>query len=97
MWHNLDCLAKEVTVTFPFDDMLVTLVRTYVVLVHEGKVEAAFVIAKAKVDFSIVVEDKNFSMPGLRLNLETWRMESIDLLRWRYGPSIDIYVWINLI
>lgn len=43
--------------------MLVDLASSDIAFASEGDIEVAFVIAKVEVDFSTIVEDKDFAMP----------------------------------
>lgn len=64
--HNLHRLAEIVTPTLTLNDMLVYLSSCDVVLACEGDVEVALVVAKIEVDFTAIVQDKNFTVPVIR-------------------------------
>lgn len=65
--NHLDRLTKIVTATFPLDDMLVDLARRDVVLAGKGDIKVTFIVAEIEVNFSAVVEDKAFTVPGRML------------------------------
>ena len=60
-------------------DVLVDFACDNVTLAREGDVEVAFVVAKVEVDFTAIVEHKDFSVCGVlarprlqRLEIPTW-------------------------
>jgi len=61
--HNLDRLADVFARTLLLDDVLVDLASGDVVLAREGDVEVTLVVAKVEVDFTAIVEDKDFTVP----------------------------------
>jgi hypothetical protein len=63
VWNNLDRLADVLASTLLLDDVLVDLACGDVVLAREGDVEVAFVVAKVEVNFTAIVEDKDFTVP----------------------------------
>jgi hypothetical protein len=63
VWNNLDRFADVLASTLLLDDVLVDLACGDVVLAREGDVEVAFVVAKVEVDFTAIVEDKDFTVP----------------------------------
>lgn len=64
--HNLHRLPKVVATTFTLNDMLVYLASSNVVLASESNVEVPFVVAKVKVDFAAIIEDKDFTVSVIR-------------------------------
>ena len=63
--NDLDRLADIFARTLLFDDVLVDLARGDVVLARESDVKVTLVVAKVEVDFTAVVEDKDFAVPVL--------------------------------
>jgi hypothetical protein len=59
----LDRLADVLASTLLLDDVLVDLACSDIVLACEGNVEVALVVAKIEVNFTAIVEDKDFTMP----------------------------------
>ena len=96
MWYNLDSFAQIVSSTFPLDDMLVDLPRCDVVLAGKGDIEVSLVVAQIQVDFSTVVQNEDFAMPMVELELRSKSRQLWNLLGGSYGSSIDIHVRINL-
>lgn len=68
MRHNLDRLSKVIAPTLTFNDVLVYLAGCDVILAREGNIEVALVVSEIEVDFSTVVEDKDFSVSGTKNN-----------------------------
>lgn len=64
MRHNLDSLSEVIAPTLTLDYVLVDLSRCDIALACEGDVEIALVVSEVEVDFSAVIEDKDFTVPG---------------------------------
>jgi hypothetical protein len=64
MRHNLDRFPKIIASTLALDNVLVDLSGGDVVLAGQGDVEISLVVPEIKVDFTAIVEDKAFSVPG---------------------------------
>lgn len=60
--HDLDRLSEIIAPALTLDDMLVDLARCDVVLACQGDIEIALVVSEIEVDFSAVVEDKDFTV-----------------------------------
>lgn len=65
MRHNLDSFPEIVATTLTFDYVLIYLSGGDVILASKCDVEIALVVAKVEVDFTAIVEDKNFTMPTI--------------------------------
>jgi hypothetical protein len=100
MWHNLNGFSKIIAPTLTLDDVLVYLPRCDVVLACQGDVEVAFVVSEVKIDFSAVVEDKDFTVPG-RTQLAPFQTDSCAsaveyALGGSHGSGIDVHIRIDL-
>lgn len=61
--HHLDRVAEVVTSALLLDDVGVDFTGCNVVLAGQGNVEVTLVVAEIEVDFTAIVENKDFSMP----------------------------------
>jgi hypothetical protein len=61
--HNLYSLPKIVATTLTFDHVLIYLASRDVILAGKCDVEIALIVAEVEVNFSTIVEDKDFSVP----------------------------------
>lgn len=106
VWHDLNGAAEVVSATLFLDYVLVDLAGCDVVLAREGDVEVALVVTKIEVDFSAVVENEDFTVPGvllvpIQLNVTNtaacaeWCFEGYSL-SWSHGTGIDVHIWIDL-
>lgn len=94
--NHLNRLTNVFARTLLLDDVLVDLACSDVVLACEGNVEVAFIVAKIQVDFTAIIEDKDFTVP-IAYQLCPWSLGNTErLLGGGHGPSIDIHVRINL-
>ena len=64
MRDNLDSLSQVVASPLTLNYVLIDLTCCDIVLPCEGDVEVSFVISEVEIDFSAVVEDKDFTVPG---------------------------------
>jgi hypothetical protein len=100
MRHNLDGLSEVIAPSLTLDYVLVDLARCNIALASEGNVEVTLVVPEIEVDFSAIVEDKDFTVPGrpylafFQTHLCTPRKR--DLLRRSHCSGIDIHVGIDL-
>lgn len=67
MWHNLYSLSEVIASTLTLNDMLIDLSCGDVVFASECDVEIALIVSEVEVDFSSIIENKDFSMPTYRL------------------------------
>ena len=99
--HDLHGFSNVFPSAFLLDYVLVDLAGCDVVLACEGDIEVALVVSEVEVDFTAVVEDKDFAVP-VSISLEPPNPiclrsgELRALLSWSHSPSIDIHVRINL-
>lgn len=94
--HNLHRFPKIVAATFTFDYVLVDLASCDVVLSSECDVEVALVVSKVEVDFTAIIENKNFTMPTDTLAQSQDLRYAEGLLCRCHSTGIDIHVRIDL-
>lgn len=63
MIYSILSKAGSSTAYLTFNDMLVDLSRSDVVLTGKGNVQITFVVSQIQIDFPSVIEHKYFSMP----------------------------------
>jgi hypothetical protein len=64
MRHNLNSLSEVVAPPLTLNYVLIDLARCDIILACEGDVEVALVVSEVEIDFSAIVEDKDFTVPG---------------------------------
>lgn len=100
MRHHLDGLSEVIAPTFTLNYVLVDLPCCDVALTCQGDVEIALVVSEVEVDFSTVVEDKDFTVPGrTQLALSQTNPSALGynyVLGGSHGSGIDVHVRIDL-
>jgi hypothetical protein len=94
--NHLDRLADVLASTLLLDDVLVDLACGDVVLARERDVEVAFIVAKVKIDFTAIVEDKDFTVSATYQLRPQFSKSLRCLLGGSHSASIDIHVRIDL-
>lgn len=108
MRYYLDSLSEIVAATLALNDVLVDLASGDVVLASEGNIEVSLVVSEVEVDFSTVIEDKDFTVSDVvsrRLGQTAISQTPIRIprpehekehsLRRGHSPSIDIHIRVN--
>lgn len=69
MGYDLNSLSQVITATFLLDNMLIYLAGCNVAFASKSDIEVALVVSEVEVDFTAIIEDKDFAMPskGVRL------------------------------
>lgn len=104
--NDLHGATKVIAAPLLLNDMLVDLAGCDVILTSESNVQVALVVSEVEINFSTVIENKDFTMPVnnllacfrayYRRHLQAFIFFRAHSLRRSHSSGIDVHVRINL-